>query len=930
MGRQLSKHLTACYAVIHLLLLVGTSVVTGAVGTQDSARLAWVRYPISGQSTSSDAIKTVAVDGEGNIYVSGTSEGRTTSGDFLTIKYNNLGVKLWERRYDGPTEGFDAVQSLKLDALGNVYVLGVSGRSDTTISDCVVIKYAPSGLVQWVTQKPIRPVAFRLDNSSNVYLIGSHGDGELAFITVKFDANGNEEWSSTYDGAVTENENPVAIDVDADGNVYASGYVSHYEYWWNQHPMRFLTLKYSPTGNLLWSEALGLGDSIQARVLDMKLDTNGQVIVTGTLNKISAQNSLPVHAQLTVAYGNDGSVHWQSTNGVGTGVVVRPFDELHVAADGSSYLLGDYTSSGQTKDSLYLIKLDSSGQTLWNRRLAGSNQNYFSSGALIQDNPNHMLALVGVYKRNGPPETDSILILRVDTSGALQQLSSTNELHISPAVPFDAAIGPEGELYLGGGDDERQKSDFKLVKFGSSGIPSWAIHEDGQGDADGTLYDMKADSDGNLYVLGVIRNITTGFDILTAKYNPLGQLLWSNTYNSGSNNNDFPSELAIDPFGDVVIAGLRHSLGKDTYTAIKYDSEGAFQWVAEITDSLMPYSKTVDLCIDYSANVVVASARGLVKYNPLGEILWRKSGEWYGVTTDARGHIYSNSPWSWTKLDSNGVEIWSLYGAGGSEFTAVDDSSNIYTVGSGWWYGGLSKYDSNGVQLWSKNGSGSSVLFDSYSNVHVRGPFGHAYKFSPNGDSVYFVNTEAGLGGIALDQDGCLISAGSDWFQSGWCDRIMVKIDPTGTIKWRSHTFPTSREDYLVHALALGQDGAIYLAGETMISDITTMPTIWKYEQITVGVEENAQLPASYALSQNYPNPFNPSTTMRYELPVRSDVLLKVYNVLGQEVATLVNEAQEPGFKNVQWNASSVASGMYFYRLEAGDFVETRKLVLLK
>lgn len=930
MRKHLSKLLTTCYAALHLLLLVGASVEALAVETQDSARLAWVRYPISGESTSADAIKAVAVDNEGNIYVAGTSEGRTTSGDLLTIKYNTLGMKLWERRYDGPTQGFDAVQSLKLDSQGNVYVLGVSGRSDTTISDCAVIKYTASGLLQWVIQKPIRPVAFQLDNSSNIYLVGSPGDGvwdEQKLIMIKLNANGNEAWSVTYDDSTAEKEYPVAMDVDDSENVYVSGYTTMQWYWWgDQRPMHFFTLKYSPIGDLLWSEILGFGDSVQARVLDMKLDTHGQVIVTGTLNKF-AQSSLPVHAQLTVAYGNNGSVRWQTTHSAGTGTIVRPSGML-TAADGSSYLLGDYNYNGQTRDSLYLIKLDSSGQMLWNRRLAGSNQHYFSSGALIQKNNNHLLALVGVYKRGGPPQTDSILIMRIDTSGFLQQLSSTNELHVSPAVPFDAAIGPEGELYLGGGDDERQNSDFKLVKLGSNGIPAWAIHENGQGDADGTLYDMKADSEGNLFVLGAIQNAATGFDILTAKYNPLGQLLWSNIYNSELNSQDFPAELAIDPFGDIVIAGRRRHQGTGSYLAIKYGSGGELQWVNELTDSLISYSKAIDLCVDHSGNIVLATSSGLVKYNSLGETLWHKSGEWYGVTVDARGKVYSSSVSTWTKLDSNGVEIWNQYG-GIAPNATVDGSGNIYSVESGW-YSGLAKYDSNGVRLWSKNVSGSSVLFDSYSNVHVRGDYGLAAKFNSNGDSLYYVRGDESLGGIALDAEGCLITAGSDWFQNGFSDRIVVKIDPAGTVKWRSHTLPTSREDYLVHALALGQDGAIYLAGETMISDITTLPTIWKYEQITVGVEENVQLPASYALSQNYPNPFNPSTTMSYELPVRSDVLLKIYNLLGQEVATLVNETQEPGFKTIQWNASGVASGMYFYRLEAGDFVETRKLVLLK
>ncbi|TAK61155.1 MAG: T9SS type A sorting domain-containing protein [Bacteroidetes bacterium] len=89
-------------------------------------------------------------------------------------------------------------------------------------------------------------------------------------------------------------------------------------------------------------------------------------------------------------------------------------------------------------------------------------------------------------------------------------------------------------------------------------------------------------------------------------------------------------------------------------------------------------------------------------------------------------------------------------------------------------------------------------------------------------------------------------------------------------------------------------------------------------------------LPNVYALYQNYPNPFNPATVINYTLPVASRVLLKVYNLLGQEVATLVDEMQDAGFKSQNWDATGFASGMYYYRLQAGDFVETKKLLLVK
>jgi dienelactone hydrolase len=91
-----------------------------------------------------------------------------------------------------------------------------------------------------------------------------------------------------------------------------------------------------------------------------------------------------------------------------------------------------------------------------------------------------------------------------------------------------------------------------------------------------------------------------------------------------------------------------------------------------------------------------------------------------------------------------------------------------------------------------------------------------------------------------------------------------------------------------------------------------------------------SDLPDDFTLGQNYPNPFNPSTTIRYGLPHRSHVMLTVFNTLGQEVAQLVNGDLEAGYHEVRFDASGLSSGVYFYRLQAGTFVETRKLLLLR
>ncbi len=101
------------------------------------------------------------------------------------------------------------------------------------------------------------------------------------------------------------------------------------------------------------------------------------------------------------------------------------------------------------------------------------------------------------------------------------------------------------------------------------------------------------------------------------------------------------------------------------------------------------------------------------------------------------------------------------------------------------------------------------------------------------------------------------------------------------------------------------------------------------YQTITGGIE-TVEIPNYYSLEQNYPNPFNPSTSIKFSVPKPTNVTLKIYDVLGKEVATLVNEMKQPGFHTVDFNAPDFASGIYFYRIDAGEFTSVKRMVLVK
>lgn len=149
-----------------------------------------------------------------------------------------------------------------------------------------------------------------------------------------------------------------------------------------------------------------------------------------------------------------------------------------------------------------------------------------------------------------------------------------------------------------------------------------------------------------------------------------------------------------------------------------------------------------------------------------------------------------------------------------------------------------------------------------------------------------------------------------------------------------NHYFAYIINDSLVVFSAIDQK-EIYRNSIKSIKYIYPLLIEWPYAYIhqiknITGIENGNKIPSEFCLSQNYPNPFNPTTAISFQLPAYSHVSLKVFDVLGREVATLVNEYKPAGNYRIQFNASKLVSGVYFYRMESGTFSQTKKLVVLK
>jgi hypothetical protein len=150
----------------------------------------------------------------------------------------------------------------------------------------------------------------------------------------------------------------------------------------------------------------------------------------------------------------------------------------------------------------------------------------------------------------------------------------------------------------------------------------------------------------------------------------------------------------------------------------------------------------------------------------------------------------------------------------------------------------------------------------------------------------------------------------------------------------RADAYPVTNPGHYLTHLEFEVDEEVWLAPDDVAQGFDTVVRAaisWIDSQVT-GIPEplTTNVPASYQLHQNYPNPFNPTSTIEFSLPKTGFVTLRIYNILGEEVETLVLEKLNAGKYKYNWDAGALASGLYLYRIQAGDYVESKKMILLR
>lgn len=242
--------------------------------------LQWTRR-YNGPGNGNDQAKSIAIDGSGNISVTGFSLGiGTGTSDYATIKYNSLGDSLWVKRYNGSANGIDQANSLVVDSSGSVYVTGYSAGTGTGASDYATIKYNSTGDSLWVRRyngtgnNVDQANSIKVDNSGNTYVTGnSVGSGTgNDFVTIKYDLSGVQQWVQRYNRG---DDHSKFLALDSLGSIYVTGFGGSGSF------PDYIVLKYNSNGDSLWIQTYNNNFD---EAFSIALDGLRRVYVTGKAN----------------------------------------------------------------------------------------------------------------------------------------------------------------------------------------------------------------------------------------------------------------------------------------------------------------------------------------------------------------------------------------------------------------------------------------------------------------------------------------------------------------------------------------------------------------------------------------------------------------------------------------------------------------------
>ncbi|MCP4582141.1 MAG: T9SS type A sorting domain-containing protein [candidate division Zixibacteria bacterium] len=423
-------------------------------------------------------------------------------------------------------------------------------------------------------------------------------------------------------------------------------------------------------------------------------------------------------------------------------------------------------------------------------------------------------------------------------------------------------------------------SDIYLIKTNLYGELIWQTYIGGI--SDDWASSIQQTSDGGFIVAGGTESFeVAGSDIYLVKINTDGQVLWQRTY-GGDNSEQADYVLQTDD-GGYILVGWTNSFGagEDDIYMLRTNSVGDSLWARTFGDIF--YDKGYSALQTSDGGFVVIGGLGYFGYYPTQAYM--------------------------IKVDENGDSLWacdiggSLSDAGRS-IAHTADGGFLFT---GWTmsYGAgehdvyLAKVDSEGEFLWSNAFGGEE--------------------------------TDVGRSIYPTSDGGFIIAGYTRSFDVGLQDVYLVKADYKGDTLWTT-TFGGDSDDYGWSAIESADGGYLVTGWTRTFSQGSKDVLLVKFEPDHAVHIDNFDnlLSHSSVLHQNYPNPFNDHTTISYSIQERQHINLSIYDLLGREIRILVDETVEPGSYSTAFNSSGLASGVYLCLLRAGNYSETKRMVLTK
>ena len=400
-----------------------------------------------------------------------------------------------------------------------------------------------------------------VDVSGNVYVTGYSivNGNDKDFITIKYNSAGVSQWTSRYNNpAMNDDDEAISLTTDDLGNVYVTGFSKG-----NGTFKDYLTVKYSPSGNELWTaryNGTGNDDDIAVSV---EVTNSGNVIVSGT-----SVGDLTSEDYLTIMYNSNGAEQWTARYNYDLVDDIEIAKSMTVDGFGNVYVTG--FSYGLSKNEDYaVVKYNSAGTEQWVARYNGPSDSYDISTDIITDISGNVYVTGYSYDN---VSLEDYATIKYNSSGEQQWVSKYNgasgKFDIANSITTDNA----GNVFVTGYSyDVNSSEDYATVKYNSAGGQQWVSLYNGSGNDFDIATSIKSDVNGNVYVAGYSYGTGTQEDFATVKYNSNGDQQWAEIFNGDADSSDIAASLAIDQSGNIYTSGYSYvtSSGFDFIT-IKY------------------------------------------------------------------------------------------------------------------------------------------------------------------------------------------------------------------------------------------------------------------------------------------------------------------------------------------------------------------------